>query len=421
MKSSETKDNDSPRKRSTLMSTPKSDSTAPAEKPEIVFVGAFSSAPDGAHGGVTFTCQMIVRSPLSDLVHWRLIDSTFKSFPIPGLFRRSLFALGRTVQVIRSLFSRKVRTLLVFTTFTGGSLVEKGLQCMLGRLFGKRVVLCIQYGPYLSNRFTKLMRWYARRTIRCCDVIICQSPVAADRLRNLFGCEEHRICVITNWLDADRYAPTQPQLAAREQRAAEPAILFLGLLEQRKGCHLLLEAAGRLAQRGRTFRLVIGGSGPEDQPLRQQAHHLGLDDRVEFLGWVSRQDAAEVFQSGDIFVLATYSEGLPNALLEAMACGLPVVTTPVDGIPSVVDDGENGFLIPPGDVDALTEALDKLLADPELARQMGQTNRRRILANHHIGNIWPRIAQTLGVEVPVDVSADVEQDVACGAGASRHP
>jgi glycosyltransferase involved in cell wall biosynthesis len=119
------------------------------------------------------------------------------------------------------------------------------------------------------------------------------------------------------------------------------------------------------------YRAAIVGDGPDRTAVAAE-----LGDAGELLG--ERDDVAEQLARADVFVLSSRSEGLPMAILEAMAAGLPVVATAVGGIPELVADGETGLLVPPGDADALAEALRRLVADPELRRRLGDAARTRV-------------------------------------------
>jgi glycosyltransferase involved in cell wall biosynthesis len=110
--------------------------------------------------------------------------------------------------------------------------------------------------------------------------------------------------------------------------------------------------------------------------LRRMTVELGLADRVQFLGW--RPDVADVLQAADVVTLPSRAEGLPLAVLEAMACARPVVATPVGGVPDAVVDEQTGLLIPPDDPDRLAAAILRLLRDRSLARRMGAAGRRRV-------------------------------------------
>jgi glycosyltransferase involved in cell wall biosynthesis len=121
---------------------------------------------------------------------------------------------------------------------------------------------------------------------------------------------------------------------------------------------------------------VVVGDGPERAQLEALAGQLGLADRVHLAG--HQQDVRPWLAALDVLVLSSDWEGMPNALLEAMAAGLPIVATAVGGVPEVVVDGATGLLVPPGDPSALAEAITRLLRDPDLRRTMGQAGRARV-------------------------------------------
>jgi glycosyltransferase involved in cell wall biosynthesis len=121
--------------------------------------------------------------------------------------------------------------------------------------------------------------------------------------------------------------------------------------------------------------LLFVGNGPSEYALRREAYDLGIDDRVRFLG--TRGDVPELLAASDIFVLATNWEGLPRSIIEALRAGLPVVATDLAGIPELVAEGENGYLVPRGDARALASRLAELIADDELRARLGARSRRR--------------------------------------------
>jgi glycosyltransferase involved in cell wall biosynthesis len=142
-----------------------------------------------------------------------------------------------------------------------------------------------------------------------------------------------------------------------------------------KGHKELFTAMARIRERHPVHALIVGG-GRRAAEMQQLAESLGLADAVHFLG--PRRDVPDLLNAMDVFVLPSYSEGVSLALLEAMAAGLPVIATAVGGLPEVVTDGDNGLLIPPRDPDALAGALERLLADPAWARQLGAKARAHV-------------------------------------------
>ncbi len=160
----------------------------------------------------------------------------------------------------------------------------------------------------------------------------------------------------------------------------EPAsILFLGRMDENKGVRLLLQAMVPLLAKYPDLLVRIGGDG--DWPaIEAFAQSLGLAGHVQYLGWVVGEDKRRLLACSTLYALPSYKEGLPMGVLEAMACGLPVVATSVGGIPSVRENGQHGLLIEPGSVAQLSAALDRLLADPALRLRMATAARIRVSA-----------------------------------------
>jgi glycosyltransferase involved in cell wall biosynthesis len=156
---------------------------------------------------------------------------------------------------------------------------------------------------------------------------------------------------------------------------AAPLAGTVGSLTPKKSHETLLRAARVARQRLPGLRVAVVGQGPLAGVLRRTAAELAIDDAVAFVGY--REDAARVASAFDVFVLSSRHEGLPVALLEAMAAGRPVVATRVGGVPEVVRHGGEGILVPPGDPDALAAAMVTVLADANLRARLGEAARRR--------------------------------------------
>ncbi len=175
-------------------------------------------------------------------------------------------------------------------------------------------------------------------------------------------------------------------------------LLFLGRLGQGKGAYDLLQAVAQLVPRHPGLRLLMGGDG-ELEAVRAAAQDLHIGANVELLGWVPGAEKTRLLNEASLYVLPSYNEGLPMSVLEAMAHGLPVVSTPVGGIPEAVSDGVEGFLVEPGDVVALADRLDRLLADPALRVRMGLAARKRAETDFCAGKIverWVALYSELG-------------------------
>jgi glycosyltransferase involved in cell wall biosynthesis len=172
-------------------------------------------------------------------------------------------------------------------------------------------------------------------------------------------------------------------LAPSDATSREPIILSVGRLVEKKGYPTLLRAAALVRDRGVGFQLRIVGEGPEWAALQRLVHELGLGGRVSFLGPLTESEVRKQYAQAQVFALACQEltngdrDGIPNVILEAMACGLPVASTASPGVAEAVVDGESGLLVPQGDEEALAAALARLLADRKLRRQLGMNGRAR--------------------------------------------
>jgi glycosyltransferase involved in cell wall biosynthesis len=277
---------------------------------------------------------------------------------------------------------------------SNASLRRKSLFLALARLAGKPYVFHLHGGAfdrYYAGASALEQRWVVR-TIRGARVVFVLSDNWAAWLRQTIRHPDVRV------LPNPVLPPSLPAGVMREAHT----LLFLGRLEEEKGVFVLLGALAQLAGRYPALRVVFAGEGDMDA-LRTAAAAAGVLDRIELPGWVAGEAKARLLARAGIFVLPSRFEGLPMALLEAQAAGLPVVATRVGGIPQVVTDGENGMLADPDDMASLVEALTPVLADDENARRMGEIGRERVLAGYGVDRVrclldaaWQRLDASHG-------------------------
>jgi len=210
------------------------------------------------------------------------------------------------------------------------------------------------------------------RTIVRADAFIANSTELHKELIG-GGFPPGRIVQIANGVDLDHFFPdpTARLPEARRSLGLPTGLLlaFAGRLDPQKGLHTLVEALRLLAAGCQGARLLIMGDGPQRAELEQAVRGAGVSDRVLFRGLVA--DVAPYLRACDIFVFPSVGEGMPNALLEAMASGLPCVASAVGGCMDVITDGQTGLLTPPGDAAALQSALQQLIQSPEMRKRLG--------------------------------------------------
>jgi teichuronic acid biosynthesis glycosyltransferase TuaC len=232
---------------------------------------------------------------------------------------------------------------------------------LLGRTLGKPVVITARGTDInLISHFRlarRWLRWAARRAAG----IVAVSEALRDRLIEL-GASGCRIEVLRNGVDLDLFAP-KDRAAARRDLGLDPdgpVVLAVSSLVRWKGVDLVIRAVAALP----SAHLVIVGEGPEAGALRRLAEALRLRERVRFLGPLPQDRLASWYHAADVLVLASAREGCPNVLLEALACGTPVVAAAVGGVPEIVRDAAAGRLVAERTSETFTCAIRDLLADP---------------------------------------------------------
>lgn len=348
-------------------------------KPSVAFVGAFNTSGSAIRGGQISACHALLNSPLAAAFRFHLIDSTQESVPPPPLRRRAARAARRVAHFGARMLLRRDAIALIFIS-DGFGFVEKGVMVLLARMCGRRVVLAPRSGILIDDYARgPLWRAWIRAVLGAADVVVCQSA----RWRETFagwGVPTERLQVVPNWIDARPFAAIAPPAP----RPGQPLrILFLGHVEAAKGIHDLVEAVARLRDDA-PISLVVAGSGGALDRARQQAAELGIADRVRFAGWVDEAGRLAELAATDVLVLPSYREGLPNAVLEAMAAARPSVATNVGGIPDLVEHGVTGLLYEAGDVQALADCLMDLARHPERVGAMGARARERALSRHSV-------------------------------------
>jgi glycosyltransferase involved in cell wall biosynthesis len=230
-------------------------------------------------------------------------------------------------------------------------------------------------GFWLDNWLKRAcFRFVNRRVI---DVMLTNSESAKVWLVSNSLCPEDKIAVIKNGisLEAVRGSQSPDSLKAELGVDEGPVVGTVAKLRPVKGVRYFIEAAAMIHARHPSVKFLVVGDGSERERLRSLASRLGLNGHIILAG--ARDDARDLLGLLDVFVLPSLSEGMPWAVLEAMAVGLPVVATRVGGVPELVDDGRTGYLVEPRDAESISDSVCKLIDDPDAMRQLGSAGRKR--------------------------------------------
>ena len=333
------------------------------KRSRVLMVGAH---PTKTLGGVSTLISDILRSPLTRTFDVRHIVSQVDEYKKFGKLLLAFSALGRFVWALCWW-----RPQLVYVHVGGNaSLYRKIVFIVLGRLAGQFVLAHCHAGNFdwyfaeQGRLGRKLILWGLGKSSK----FIAVSRAMERLLGNLWPGIP---CVMAPYginaaLFAGRRAPDEHFVR----------LLFIGKMGFLKGEQDLLRALNRVVKAAPNFRLDM--LGQLSDTIAAECRKSGLQPLIDHLGPVSLEQRLAFFKRADIFVLPTYAEGTPISMLEAMAAGLPVVSTPVGGIPDVVEDGVEGYIVEPGDVEALADRLVRLINDPERRRAMGQSAQDKV-------------------------------------------
>lgn len=241
-----------------------------------------------------------------------------------------------------------------------------------------------EVSPLRRRLYVAAERW----TSGLADRVVAVSDAVARDLVQRYGLPPARVVTVKNGIDADAFAAARPPAAVRAELGLGPGDRPIGVaarMTEQKGHAHLLDALPAVLARVPAVVCVLIGDGPLRGELEARARALGVAGRCRFVG--ARADVADLVAALEIVALPSRSEGLPFALLEAMALGKPVVATTVGGCPEVVEDGRTGWLVPPGDAGALARAILGLLEDPEAARAMGARGAARVRAEFSLARM----------------------------------
>ncbi|RIK67892.1 MAG: hypothetical protein DCC65_05320 [Planctomycetota bacterium] len=242
-------------------------------------------------------------------------------------------------------------------------------------------------------RWSAFRRAMLRAAARNCAARWAVSRAAADSAAAELRMDPAEFSVLPNGVDTAHFVPAEDRQSIRAPLGLPPdlpILLTVGNLKPVKGHDVLLKALAIARARGGEFRAVFVGRDYLDGALQRLAHELRLDDFVSFVG--AHDDTRIWHQAADIFVLPSRWEGMSNALLEAMACGVACVATDVGGNREAIDDGVTGRLVRPGCADSLACALAELLSESHVRKQLGAAARAFVCAHHSIENTFRLLA-----------------------------
>ena len=276
-------------------------------------------------------------------------------------------------------------------------LIPQGLTVAIAGVFTKNMppMICTSHGGDLLGLNGLLLTSIKRWVIRCSSLLAVVSHTMKDRALAL-GAKPERLRTVSMGVDTSALFTPDPAI-----RRADNEILFVGRLVEKKGCTYLLEAVPEILRQHPDTHLSIVGSGPEVEALKQQASRLGIVHAVTFHDSVINAEIPDLYRRATIFVAPSIvasqgdQEGLGLVLVEALACECPVVASDLPAIRDVVIHENTGWLVPQKNPDAIVGAVVKLLAKPELRRQLAINGREHVIRNFDWSTVTARYAHLI--------------------------
>tara|TARA_B100001027_G_C16267425_1_gene332986 strand:- start:1403 stop:2506 length:1104 start_codon:yes stop_codon:yes gene_type:complete len=332
-------------------------------KPTLLIVGAFSVKNRSIYGGILKSCNIILESKIAKNFKIIKLNSAQISHPPPGILTRSFNAFIRIFKFFIKMIYYKPHFVLIFSS-DGASAIEKGFMVFICYFTKAKSFIFPRAGNLISQtNKLPLMHILIKFLFSKATVFLCQSNIWRNFAIEKIGFKTSKISIINNWTATDKLLKIGEN---KKFNSDQLKILFVGWIEESKGVKELLIAFKRLSAEHSNLNLTFVGNGSYFYEAKDFVRKNNLHRIVNFVGWADGAQLEKYYQDNDIFVLPSMAEGMPNALIEAMAARLAVITSAVGSIPDFINNEENGMLVDRRNSETLYNAVNKVIKDNDL-------------------------------------------------------
>ncbi|AVX30365.1 Glycosyltransferase involved in cell wall bisynthesis [Carboxydocella thermautotrophica] len=321
-------------------------------------------------GGISIWTQNILNSKIKDLFIHINTSNGINANLIQKIYKLYKYIFD---------FLQKINKVYIVHINTSSflSFYQKSIFVLLSKIFKKKVILHIHSGNFLDfyNNANLLFKIYIKKILLISDRVAVLSNQWEKRFKSIDS--EIKTVVLPNWVEM----PKEDFMRNYNSRCEHTRIiLYLGSIIENKGIHDLIKAIFLINNNLINFKVLIAGAGKAEyvSKCKKMVTNMGLVDKVHFINEVSGNEKYLLLRNASIFVLPSYYEGMPLAMLEAMSFGLPIIATKVGSIPEVIEEEVNGFLFEEGDAEKLAQKILYILNNYKLAEQIGKNNIEKI-------------------------------------------
>ncbi len=343
--------------------------------------------PEPLSGGIEIGVVMLLSSSVAQKYHMQFFNTARRRDPSRTIWQRLDYQIRRFTAFAYTVLRQRPKIVHVKASWGAVNYSQSVGYALIARLFGKRVLLQLHGGAFDAwyHSLSTRGRWAVRTSLSWTSELVVLSQYWHDMVSKLVP--NRPIHIVPNGVET-QYA--QPPTRRGELPLK---VLTIGTLGRRKGHFDIIEAAARLHGQPSPFHFLFAGPDEDAETgraLRDRVAALGLTECISFLGPVGREAKWQLLAEADLFLLPSYGENLPNAILEAMAAALPIICTPVGALPDMLNEGDHALFVPLGNIEALTEALTRCAASPELRAAMGEHNREDVAVRYEFEAIAKR-------------------------------
>lgn len=340
------------------------------EKHKIIFVGSFPEKRKSIYGGQYTACKAILDSDFSNNFNLHTIDSSSISIPPPNLLIRSFFAIKRLIKLTYKIIKFQPKIIIIFVA-DKFSAIEKGLMIIISKSFNKNVIIFPRAGALLDQYKNILFKKYIDFTFNKANLFLCQGKAFQNFATKKLNFSKSQAPIIPNWTANSELLKIGKYRHFNFNNKAVK-ILFIGWLEEFKGVKEILEAAYILKNKKYSFHIYFAGDGNMMSFAKQFIIKFDLENHISLLGWVNDSEKNKLLSESNIFLLPSWNEGLPNAMIEAMSAGLACIISKVGMIPDYAINEFNSLLVEPKNVENIVSSLEKVFKNPNFRKMLSK-------------------------------------------------